>query len=116
MDHVPVDCLECAARRAVHEREAHDHRCDDRRAPGKYKRQVDREQGAPDGAALSEKEQEEETDDGRRQDEREGDDRIGNRAREAAADLQHAVGERNAEKKCDHCCESCNLERDNERR
>ena len=110
MDHIAVDRLECAACRAVHEREAHDDGCDDRRTPGKDERQVDGEQGTPDGTALPKKVEEEESDDGRRQDERQGNHGVGDRAREAAADLQDTIGKSDADEEGDDRRKTRNLQ------
>ena len=115
MDHAAVECLESAACRAVHERQAHDDRRDDRRTPRKDERQVDGEEGASDGTALSEKEQEEEPDDGRRQDERQRNHGIGNGRCDMAADTQHAVGEPNTDEEGDDRGKPCDLQRDEQR-
>ena len=114
MNHAAVECLECAARRAVHERKTHDDRCDDRRTPRKDERQVDGEEGASDGTALSEKEQEEEPNDGRRQDERQSNHSIGNGRRDMAADTQYAVGEPNTDEEGEDSSKPRHLKGDDE--
>jgi len=74
-----------------------------------FRAQVDREEETPDGTALSEKEQKEESNDGRRQDERQDNHGVGDRAREAAANLQDTIGKSDADEEGDHRCKSRNL-------
>ena len=109
VDHIPVKRLKRPACRAIHERQAHNDRRDDRRPPRKDERQIEREQGASDGAALSQEEQQEESNDGRRQNERQRDDGIGNRTRKAAAELEHTIGERDAEEEGHHRRKACDF-------
>ena len=65
IEHIGIDRLEGAACRAIHEREGHDHRCDNGRLPAEDEREPDLvEPCANGGVASQEHEQQEATDRG----------------------------------------------------